>query len=72
MSIWSHEYEDKIEKYFLGNKKTPVTIIFGFKNDSYELRLNDDLIQYDIFLTYKYNSTHMWCGYQLQLRKFRY
>ena len=40
-------------------------------NDSYELRLFNDKFTFDLFLVYKLNETHQWCGYQYNRLKYR-
>lgn len=72
MAIFADEFSVEIKDAFLGDKLNPISVIFGFKNDSYELRLeNRDKLQFDIFAVYKYNETFNWCGYQIKRRKYR-
>ena len=71
MAIWSHEYEVKIKKHFLGNKIVRVWGTLGLVNDSYEFRMYNDKFTFDMFLVYKTNSTHQWCGYQVNRDKFK-
>jgi hypothetical protein len=40
-------------------------------NDSYELRLYNDLFTFDMFHVYKTNQSHQWCGYQVNKTKFK-
>lgn len=70
IGLWEHEYDETISKTFLGDKYVPLNVIFGLKNDSYELRLRNYSLQIDLFVVYKHNSTHQKCGYQLGRRKF--
>ena len=71
VAIWAHEYDDRIKKHFLGNKIVRVWGTLGLKNDSYEFRLYNDQFTFDMFLVYKLNLTHQWCGYQVNRVKFR-
>ena len=71
IAIWAHEYENKIKKHFLGNKIVRVWGTLGLVNDSYEFRLFNDKFTFDMFLVYKINDTHQWCGYQVKRYKFR-
>lgn len=59
-----HQYDPRVKHSFLGNKKAALIVEFGYPNDSYELRLDSDGLQIDMFYFYDFNSTHHWCGYQ--------
>lgn len=70
MAVWAHEFEVKIKRHFLGNKIVRVWGTLGLMNDSYELRLYNDLFTFDLFLVYK-NQSSQWCGYQVNRSKFK-
>ncbi len=55
----------------IGNPRGPLVLTFGLRNDSYELRVFKDAVQFDMFIVYKHNDTHQWCGYQEKRKKFR-
>ncbi len=65
------EYETKIKRHFLGNKIVRLWSTLGLLNDSYEFRMSNDAFTFDMFLVYKINSTHQWCGYQVNRKKYR-
>jgi phosphorylcholine metabolism protein LicD len=69
IAIWSDEYNQIIEKHFTNNEKAKLKKVFGTLNDSYELRVNDNKYNYDIFVTYKIGEEKQWCGYQVK-KKF--
>lgn len=71
IAIWSHEYDDRIKQHFLGNKIVRIWGTLGLLNDSFEFRLFNDKFTFDLFLVYKINQTHQWCGYQVKRYKFR-
>lgn len=71
IAIWAHEYDDRIKKHFLGNKIVRIWGTLGLLNDSFEFRLFNDKFTFDLFLVYKINQTHQWCGYQVKRYKFR-
>ena len=71
MAVWSHEFETKIKRHFLGNPIVRVWGTLGLYNDSYELRLYNDLFTFDMFLVYKTNDSYQWCGYQVNQSKFK-
>ena len=73
IAIFEDELSSNIRDSFLGDKVNSLSVIFGFKNDSYEIRLrNNDKLQFDIFVAYKYNASLSWCGYQIKRKKYRY
>ena len=73
IAIFADEYSSKIKEAFLGDKVNHLTVLFGFKNDSLEMRLaNKDKLQIDVFVAYTFNSSSSWCGYQIARKKFRY
>ena len=73
IAIFEDELSSNIRDSFLGDKVNSLSVIFGFKNDSYEIRLrNNDKLQFDIFVAYKYNTSLSWCGYQIKRKKYRY
>lgn len=71
MAIWAHEYDARIKKHFLGNKIVRVWGTLGLINDSFEFRLYNDQFTFDMFMVYKTNLTHQWCGYQINRVKFK-
>jgi fukutin len=72
IAIFEDELSSNIRDSFLGDKVNSLSVIFGFKNDSYEIRLrNNDKLQFDIFVAYKYNASLSWCGYQIGRKKYR-
>lgn len=71
IAIWAHEYDKKLKKHLLGNKIVRVWGTLGLVNDSFEFRLYNDKFTFDMFLVYKINQTHQWCGYQVNRYKFR-
>jgi fukutin len=72
IAIFEDELSSNIRDSFLGDKVNSLSVIFGFKNDSYEIRLrNNDELQFDIFVAYKYNASLSWCGYQIGRKKYR-
>ncbi len=68
----SEEYEEKILNNFLGNRIVRVLLVLGLEKDSFEIRMTSGKFTFDLFLTYKLNSTHQMCGYQVYMQKFRY
>jgi hypothetical protein len=72
VAIWSHEYDERVKRSFLGNKVVRLWSTLGMANDSYEFRLFNDVFTFDMFLVYKFNSTDQWCGYQVNRIKYRY
>ncbi|RNA04113.1 THO complex subunit, partial [Brachionus plicatilis] len=64
IGLFSQQHDSRVKKSFLGNKKAALIVEFGFPNDSYELRLDSEKLQIDLFYFYDLNSTHHWCGYQ--------
>ena len=72
LAMFEDELSSNVRDSFLGDSVNSLSVIFGFKNDSYEMRLrNNDKLQFDIFVTYKYNTTNSWCGYQIGRKKYR-
>jgi hypothetical protein len=71
MAVWAHEYEPRVKRHFMGNKIVRVWGTLGLMNDSYELRLYNDLFTFDMFLVYKTNGSDQWCGYQVNQSKFK-
>jgi len=71
IAVWSHEYNEVIEKHFTNNSKANLKRKFGTLNDSYELRVTDKRYDYDIFVVYKIGKEKQWCGYQVK-KKFMY
>jgi hypothetical protein len=72
MAVWAHEYEPRVKRHFMGNKIVRVWGTLGLMNDSYELRLYNDLFTFDMFLVYKStNKSDQWCGYQVNQSKFK-
>jgi hypothetical protein len=70
-AVWADEYDTRIKKAFLGNKIVRVWGTLGLVNDSYEFRMYNDLFTFDMFLVYQHNTSHNWCGYQVNKVKFR-
>ena len=70
-AIWSHNYEDKLLKKFLGNKIVNVYSTLGLVKEAFVLRLLSQDFSFDIFLIYKLNETHQWNGYQGNRQLFR-
>jgi hypothetical protein len=68
----SEEYEPFIKKHFLGNPVVHVILVHGLIKDGYELRLTNGKFTYDLFMTYRWNMTHQWCGYYTEKSKFKY
>ncbi len=62
--VLSHdEYEAKIKKHFIGDKVGHLSIVYGMRNSSYELRLEDSHHMVDLFIAYRINETHQVTGY---------
>jgi hypothetical protein len=72
LGIPYHEYNEEFKNFFIGNSHAPLVLTFGLINDSYELRVFKDSVQFDMFIVYKHNDTHQWCGYQEQRKKFKF
>ena len=71
LNMWAHEYESVIADNFRGNPLIRLYSHLGFVNNSFEMRLFNGHVSYDLFLTYKSaNSTEQWCGYQFFNHKF--
>ena len=66
MSLYSNQFDTKIENYFLRDKLFPLNIKFGLDNDSLEFRLGEDSkFHMDLFFTYELNETHQWFPYHM-------
>jgi hypothetical protein len=70
-AILADEYDTRLKKTFIGNKIVRLWSTLGLLNDSYEFRMFNDRFTFDLFLVYKTNQTHQWCGYQVNRSKFR-
>lgn len=68
---WAHEYDDRVKKAFLGNKIVRIWGVYGFQNDSYEFRLTDEWLAYDILFAYRHNETHQWNSFHGAGTKFK-
>ncbi|CAF0938365.1 unnamed protein product [Brachionus calyciflorus] len=64
LGLLSNQHESRIKQSFKGNLNMPLMLQFGYKNDSYELRLGNNDLWVDLFYFYDYNQTHQWCAYQ--------
>ena len=64
IGLLSQQYDPRVKKSFLGNRKAALIVEFGYPIDSYELRLDSNNLQIDLFYFYDLNLTHQWCGYQ--------
>jgi len=74
IAVPSEDYKDKIQKYFIGNPNVHIHRVLGKIKDGFELGLIDtwNHFQYDIFLIYPLNATHMYHGTQGERGKFRF
>ena len=73
IAVPSEDYKDKIQKFFIGNPNVHIHRVLGSVEDGLELGLVDywNNFQYDIFLTYPLNATHMYHGTQGEREKYR-
>lgn len=59
ISLYSNQFEPKLEEFFLKDRLLPRVIKFGLDNDSLELRIGKEgIFHMDIFFTYELNQTH--------------
>ena len=64
ISLYSNQFEPKLQEIFLKDKFLPLTVKFGLDNDSLELRIGKEgIFHIDIFFTYELNQTHQWFPY---------
>ena len=70
-AVPAREYDTKLKKVFMSNRVVRLWGTLGLVNDSYEFRMFNDQFTFDMFLVYKANDTHQWCGYQVNRSKFK-
>jgi hypothetical protein len=71
MGIFAREYESRIKKHFIRNKKALLTLVFGLRDDLYQLRINNLKSKQvvDLFMSYPFNGTHQMVGYHAQRKR---
>lgn len=65
------QFNPNLIRNLLGNKKTPIAVVFGMVNDSLELKLVSNGLTCDLFFYYDLNSTHIFAGYHSGKKKMR-
>ena len=71
LAIRYEDYNIKVKNAFLGNKRLRLLRTFGIVEHGLELRLHTGSFQYDVFLCYKYNSTHFWAPYHGNIKLYK-
>ncbi len=71
LAIRFEDYDLKIKKAFFGKKRLRLTRTFGIVENGFELRLHNGFFQFDVFLFYKHNSTHMWAPYHGNFKLYK-
>ena len=73
IAVPSQDYKDNIQKHFIGNPNVHIYRVMGNQTDGLEFGLVDywNNFQYDIFLIYPLNATHMYHGTQGEREKYR-
>ena len=73
IAIPFEDYKENIQKHFIGNPNVHIYRVMGNQTDGLELGLVDywNNFQYDIFLVYPLNATHMYHGTQGEREKYR-
>ncbi len=73
MAMFQHEFDDSIEKKFLGNKIAFLAVRHGMPEIGLELRLQDTNthVAYDLFCMYAHNSTSQWSPYHVENKLYK-
>ena len=66
------DYDPRIKKAFLGNKKMWLKTALGVREEGLEIKVYNGFFNSDIFFLYKFNKTHMWSGYHGSTRLYKY
>jgi hypothetical protein len=72
MLLFHHEFDARIKKHFIGNKDARLSIVHGMRNQTYELRIQDDHHMLDLFVADQINKTHQVTGYFIGRDKYMY
>ena len=72
VSIFASDYDERVKKSFMGNKRVSIRLVYGIPTDMYEFRMRNDYNFFDLFLFYMQNETHMYSGYHKNTRKYLY
>ena len=71
IGMFAENYDLRIKRAFLGNKKMRILTSYGVPNEGLEFRLHNGFFYHDLFLLFKVNSTHMWSGYHGSTRLYK-
>ena len=69
--MFIEDYDLRVKRAFLGNKKMRILNTFGVRNEALEFRLFNGYFYNDLFFLYKVNKTHMWSGYHGSVRLYK-
>ena len=69
--MFIEDYDFRVKRAFLGNKKMQLTKTFGVPDEALEFRLYNGFFYNDLFFLYKENQTHMWSGYHGSTRLYK-
>ena len=71
LAVRYEDYDIRVKKAFLGNRRLRLLRTFGNHKNGLELRLHNSHFQFDLFLCYKVNSTHMWVPYHGNFKLYK-
>jgi hypothetical protein len=72
IGMFIEDYDIRLPKFFLGNKKMWLTSILGVKDEGLEIKAYNGFFFNDISFLYKINKTHMWSGYHGSTQLYKY
>ncbi len=71
MILFHHEYDARIKKHFIANKKAHLSVVHGTRNGTYELRIEDSHHMLDLFVAYPISKTQQVTGFFVERKKYR-
>jgi len=72
LAIFAHEYDPRVKKHFIKNRHALLTLVFGLRDDLYQLRMvdRDRNSTVDLFVSYAFHNTHQMVGYHAQRQRY--